>query len=145
LGEVKFYDDVKRAITDVVEELTQHTQRDYLRSEFTAITNKLDATWGEAAQLRELIHQNTSLDRIFASVCIPVLLTYDSDAVAGHQSVCAAYEAAFTEEVLRYHSLFASKVLPTNVTVRLFLLPLRQKIQLVKDMDEALKACQAAL
>lgn len=142
LGEVKFYNNIYKAISDVVTELQEHMERDYLRAEFSAITNKLDNSWGEAAKLRDLLHQNTSLDKIFKSVCIPVLLTYDSTAVMAHNSVCEEYENAFKEEVFRYRDLFASKELPKNVIVRLFLLPLKDKADLVKQMDEALKACQ---
>lgn len=142
LGEVKFYNDTYKAVSDVVEELKDHMQRDYLRSEFTAITNKLDDSWGEAAKLRDLLHQNTSLDKIFEKVCIPVLLTYDSRAIGSHTSICEEYQRAFEEEVFKYHDLFASKQLPTNVVVRLFLLPLKEKAVLAKQMDEELKRWQ---
>ena len=144
LGEVKFYSDIHKAVADVIEELKGHMQRDYLRSEFTAITNKLDNSWGEAAKLRELLHQNTSLDKIFEKVCIPVLLTYDSHAIGAHTSVCEEYQRAFEKEVFNYHDLFASKQLPTNVLVRLFLLPLKEKAALAKQMDEELKRWQSA-
>lgn len=144
LGEVKFYDSISNAIRDVVAELQEHTQRDYFRSEFSAITNKIDDDWSDASKLRELINQNTSLDRIFKAVCIPVLLTYDSDAIKNYDIVCDDYTKAFEEEVLRYHSLFASKKLPGNVIIRLFLMPLKEKKALVQQMDGVLKACQAA-
>jgi hypothetical protein len=76
LGEVKFYSDIRGAVRDVVNELQQHMERDYLRSELCAITNKLDDSWGDVTQLQELLHPNNSLDKIFKRVCIPVLLTY---------------------------------------------------------------------
>lgn len=144
LGEVKFYDNIYGAVADVVSELQDHTERDYLRSEFIAIANKLDDKWGEAAKLHDLLNENTSLDKIFSSICIPVLLTYDSDAVKSNTSICDDYRAAFEAEVLHYRSFFAGKSLPKNVIVRLFLMPLQEKKTLVKQMDEALKACQAA-
>lgn len=144
LGEVKFYDDMSSAVADVIEELKVHMDRDYLRSEFTAITNKLDDSWGEASKLRQLLNQNTSLDVIFKEVCIPVLLTYESKVVQRHTSVCDEYAAEFEKEILHYQNLFAEKELPKNVIVRLFLLPLESKKKLVGQMDEALKKCQAA-
>ena len=144
LGEVKFYKDISKAIADVVEELQEHTGRDYLRSEFIAITNKIDDSWGEAAELRKLLSPNTSLDEIFTKVCVPVLLTYDSTVVASHTIISEEYEAAFRKEVLRHRDTFASKELPTTLEIRLFLLPIKSKEELVKQMDEALKACQAA-
>ncbi len=144
LGEVKFYANISDAITAVVTELQDHTDKDYLRSEFIAITNKLDDSWGEAAKLRKLLSPNTSLDTIFSKVCFPVLLTYDSRVVASHTSLSEEYEIAFKEEVLRHRATFATKELPNNLEIRLFLLPLKDKVELVKQMDEALKACQTA-
>ncbi|MBZ0187279.1 MAG: DUF1837 domain-containing protein [Candidatus Obscuribacterales bacterium] len=143
LGEVKFYDKISAAISDVVKELKEHTDRDYLRDEFTAITNKLDDSWGEAARLRTLLHSNQSLDQIFKSVCIPVLLTYDSKTIQSFKEVSDEYKREFEKEVLRYRDTFASKALPTNVAIRLFLFPLKKKSELVEEMDEALKQCQA--
>jgi hypothetical protein len=145
LGEVKFYNNINKAVSDVVDELKDHMERDYLRGEFVAIVNKIDNAWPQAEKLRQLLHENTSLDDVFRCVCVPVLLTYDSNVVGNHSSVCKEYQADFEEEVLKYRDCFASKDLPTNVTVRLFLLPLKQKALLVQQMDEALKACQAAL
>jgi hypothetical protein len=151
LGEVKFYNEISRAVTDVMEEIEKHLKRDYLRAEFTAIVNKLDGAWEGAAGLRALLSNNTSLDQIFASVCVPVLLTYDSQTVASHTNVCDAYTQEFTAEVERnrdafeakYRALLYSKKLPPSVSVRLYLLPLHQKATLVKQMDEALKKCQS--
>ena len=142
LGEVKFYSDINSAISDVVRELQEHVKRDYLRAEFTAITNKLDDTWGDATKVRELLNKSTSLDKIFARICIPVLLTYDSDAVASHKAVTAEFTKAFVEEVSTIHKQFAAKTLPRNVTVRLFLLPMNDKKRLLDLMDKELKKWQ---
>lgn len=91
LGEAKFYNDVNRAIRDAVEELNAHTERDYLRDEFVLIAGKIDDNWPHAQALKKLISPNTSLDQIFARVCIPVLLTYDSPCIASHKECSEAY------------------------------------------------------
>ena len=67
---------------DVVNELEIHTGVDYLRDEFALIMNKIDDKCPHSAALKRLLSPNTSLDDIFASVCIPVLLTYNSSCVA---------------------------------------------------------------
>jgi hypothetical protein len=72
------------------------------------------------------------------------LLTYDSDVIGSYTSICDEYEQAFEEEVLKHRTFFASKQLPKNVVIRLFLMPLKDKAILVQQMDAALKACQAA-
>lgn len=143
LGEVKCYDEIGAAIRAVVEELEEHTERDYMRSEFAAITNKIDDAWPQAERLKMLIHRNKSLDEIFDAVCIPVLLTYDSPCIDGHDAVNAAFQAAFEAEMIKHHTNFAGRKLPTNVRVHLILLPFKTKAELVKAFDERLKECQA--
>jgi hypothetical protein len=143
-GEVKFYNNIAGAITDVVEELQQHSDCDYLRGEFTAITNKLDSQHPQSAEIIELLHKNRSLDEIFKRVCIPVLLTYDSQLYTSHVGVTTPYKTAFATELRKHHATFASKNLPKNVTIRLLLLPLQSKARLAQLMDQALKSCQDA-
>lgn len=143
LGEVKFYDDITRAIRDVTAELTAHTDRDYLRGEFAAITNKIDDTWPHAARLKKLLHRNTPLQEIFDTVCVPVLLTYDSPLIGSHTDATAAFKAAFEGEVLAHGATFGKKGLPKNIHLHLFLFPMKCKTALMKEFDEKLKTCQA--
>lgn len=145
LGEVKFYDNISIAISHVVKELTEHTERNYLRDEFAAITNKIDDSWQHAERLKKLIHPNTSLDDIFDCVCIPVLLTYNSSAVSSHSQVNDQYKKDFESEVRKHHSTFISKTLPSNVKVHLFLLPLNTKSSLLVALDSKLKKWQSLL
>ena len=142
LGEVKFYDNIARAIADVVEEIKKHTERDYLRAEFAAITNKIDDHWPHAARLKKLLHRNTTLNEVFDSVCIPVLLTYDSPTIAAHADVTAVFKAAFEQEVLHHRETFAKKLPVNNIHIHLFLLPLKCKAELMKEFDERLRICQ---
>ena len=142
LGEVKFYKDINDAIRKVITELVDHTERNYLRSEFAAIVNKIDDVWPQAARLRALIHENRSLDQIFSDLCIPVLLTYDSDVVNSHNEVTEQYKEAFEIEVLRHWESFKNKLPLSNLRVHLFLLPLKEKNALVTKMDEYLRIAQ---
>lgn len=141
LGESKFYTDINAAIRDVIDELHKHTTTDYLRSEFVAIENKIDAQWPHAAKLKRLLHENTSLDDVFSSLCVPVLLTYDSDTTATHTSFSDAYVQEMTAELMKHHAAFASKPLPT-VKILLCLLPLATKAQLVVALDAKLTSWQ---
>lgn len=142
LGEVKFYDDILAAIRDVVKELKAHLKRDYLRGEFSAITNKIDSNWPHAKRLKLLLDENTSLDQVFSSTCVPVLLTYDSPAISSHREVCDAYRAAFETEIFKHADSFAEKSLPTNVRIELLLVPLASKADLVRSFDAKLKHAQ---
>ncbi|HVP77857.1 MAG TPA: DUF1837 domain-containing protein [Thermodesulfobacteriota bacterium] len=142
LGEAKFYTNIGSAIHDVIAELAEHTDSDYLRDEFLAITNKIDDLWPKGAELRALLSRNRSLDATFSALCIPVLLTYDSAAVASHNSATEAYKKAFEKEVLKHWESFRDKLPTLPIRVYLFLLPLHKKEELVRYMHECLKYAQ---
>lgn len=142
LGEAKFYNDIGRAISDVVEELHAHVERNYLRDEFLLISGKIDEKWQHAKKLKTLLSGNTSLDEVFRSTCIPVLLTYDSECVASFKECSEKYCEEFRNEIMQHYSSFSSKELPKNVTIHLFLFPLQAKSQLIAELDKKLKGWQ---
>ena len=142
LGEAKFYSDISSAIREVVAELEQHTETDYLRDEFLLIRGKIDPTWPHAGALEELLAENKSLDEVFSRACIAVLLTYDSECLSQHTRCDSAYEAAFEIEIRKHHAAFTGKGLPKDVTIHLILLPLNTKERLLAELDAKLKAWQ---
>lgn len=141
LGEVKFYNEIKRAVTDVTAEIEAHFQTDYLKKEFAAITNKIEKTFPHYDKLVKLLDPNTSLDDVFKCICVPVLLTYDSDLVAKHREFNDAYLAEMLPNIEANHKLFLSK-LKCPVKVHLFLLPLEQKATLSQKLLDKLTAWQ---
>ncbi len=143
LGEVKFYKDINDAIRDVVAELGDHTNKDYLRDEFLLIKGKIDSSWPHAQELERLLDPNVSLDDVFRQVVIPVLLTYESDTVDSFSNCSDEYKAAFEEEVVKNYEKFVGKTLPPNVIIQLFLVPLKNKKELITKLDEKLKVWQA--
>ena len=146
LGEVKFYDDIGRAMRDAEAELRAHTERDYLKDEFALITNKLDPGWPLTQRLaKALNYENVPLDEIFARVRIPVLLTYDSPTIAGHSARTEEYLAAFRDEVLEIRQRFSEKELPQNFAIHLILVPLKAKKTLLEELDRRLKGIQESL
>jgi hypothetical protein len=146
LGEVKFYTDVKRAITDVTKELQSHLNKDYLKDEFLLLGNKVDEHWPHAKMLKQLLANETSLDDVFSRACIPVLLTYESDCVSSHDKATSAYRKAFEAEIRAHYKTFADAVkklsLPPEVRIHLFLIPLHQKTALIASLDKKLKQWQ---
>ena len=143
LGEAKFYTDVHDAINDVVKEIFDHIQTDYLRDEFIAITNKIDDAWPHADKLKALLHPNTSLDTVFDQACIPVLITYDSDVIAKYDESTSAYKAEIKKEFEVLYDNFTKKIATgVPLTVHLFLLPLKTKADLVSAFDEKLRILQ---
>lgn len=140
LGEAKFYSSITHAIRDAAASLRSHTGTDYLRSEFTVVLNMLDASWPHANELEKLLNPNTSLDQVFARLCIPVLLTYDSPCVGNHKQCDEPYIEAFEAEIQANRALFAAANLPDDIAIHLFLMPLWQKQALAKALDAQLRA-----
>jgi len=142
LGEVKFYNNITNAIRDVLPELQAHTNKNYLRSEFLFISNKVDETWEHADNFLKLIDGRISMDKIFSKIRIPVLLTYDSKVVNSYREVCEDYKNELIDELQNHHDTFRGKDLPRNVEIILILLPLEQKAILVKQLHEKLRIWQ---
>lgn len=139
LGEAKFYEDIAKAVTSVVEEIEKHTSAGFLRAEFLAIANKIDATWPHSDKLKKLIHPNTSLDDIFDSLCIPVLLTYDSTVLAAHNEKTQDFLKALEAELREHHASFCDALkISHKIRVHLFLVPLNTKKILVEALHEQL-------
>lgn len=143
LGEVKFYKDVKDAIRDVLPELEQHFDSNYLRNEFILIGNHLDPAWPHGEVLKKLISPQTSLDEIFARVHVPVLVTYDSPTVAKHKSLCAEYLQELTDELNEHWKSFTPSGLPPSVLVHFILVPLGSKEALQLALNDRLKHLQS--
>ena len=138
LGEVKFYKDINRAINDVILELEEHTKSDYLRSEFSAIINKIDEEFPLANNLRELLNSNRSIDNIIDRIVIPVLLTYESKTVSSHNRVTKQFEQALEQEITANWHKFANKKLPQDFRVELILLPIKSKESFITCLDGVL-------
>lgn len=141
LGEVKFYTELRSALSHVITELHNHTARDYLRDEFLLIDSKIDPRWKHAQAVRDLISERTSLDKVFSCICIPVLLTYDSDTAANHESSTDEFQSALKTELETAYSSFI-KGDPPNLNIHLFLVPLQTKKQLVEILHQKLEGLQ---
>jgi len=151
IGETKFYNNVTKAIYDVSKEIIDHLETDYLKSEFILIKNKIDPDWPEADALKELLHENISLDKVFEQICIPVLLTYDSSVVQNSKLSDQEYKDNIREEVTNAYSNMRNKLESQykerfgstfSLTVHVILIPLKEKKVLVKALDARLKALQ---
>lgn len=142
LGEVKFYSNISAAMRDVLTELAEHLEINFLRDEFMWIENKMGDGTAHAAEVRKLLDDNSSLDEVFEAIHIPILLTYKSPSVGKHTVVDAAYQNAIEAELSKHFDTFRSKNLPTNIKIHVFLVPLAGKAHLLKAFDDHLKALQ---
>lgn len=142
LGEVKFYQNIYNAISDVIIELKEHIKVRYLKNEFIAISNKIDKAWNHSEKLKTLLDPNTSLDDVFETTCIPVLLTYDSKTLSKHSSKSSEYLAEIETELLKFHKKFSDDLGEFPLTIHLFLIPLNTKEKLINKLEEKLRIWQ---
>lgn len=151
VGETKFYRCLKSAIRDVVAEIIDHLETDYLRSEFIFIANKIDPTWPEAEALNALIDQSSSIDDVFASMCIPVLLTYESPATARSTQIDQKYleeiENELASEFARMRTSLCEKYKSKyqedfGITLHVLVIPLADKNSFIRSLDKKLKGLQ---
>jgi hypothetical protein len=142
LGEAKFYKNIDAAIKAVVGELKKHSDNDYLRGEFALITTKIDESWEYAEKLKLLLHPDVSLDKIFDRVCIPVLLTYESETVQNYESLKSEYELKLRSEILANYDKFSKSDLPKDLKIHLVLFPLKSKSELLTSLQGRLEAWQ---
>ena len=143
LGEVKFYKSITKAINDVVLELEDHLKANYLRSEFAWVGKKMASGDPHYEEINELLNKNTSLDKIFPVLHIPVLLTYESPAVKANSIVDDKYLAEIESELTKNLAQFKSKCPIDKVVIHLILVPMKAKSELVQKFDAHLKALQA--
>lgn len=144
LGEVKFYSDANSAINEVVSEIKDHTGLQYMKNEVALIANKLDKQSAHYPTLSKLLHPNTSLDEVFDAACVPVLITYNSEALKSHSKSTPQYIEALKSEVDEILAKMTTKLnaLSLPVRVHLFLIPLNSKSNLVTHLDGSLKRLQ---
>jgi hypothetical protein len=142
LGEVKFYKDISKAIADVVVELEGHFKDDYLKKEFLLITRKLDPAWSGTPKLKELLHRNTSLDKVTATIVVPVLLTYESKTTQSYTEASLVYKTKLEAELTQLHQRFKKANTVTRVRIELFLFPMASKEELLEQLHKRLVAAQ---
>ncbi len=143
LGESKFYANGHNGINALIEDLKLHLKEDYLRREFNFLSRKIPNETPEIEHWKQLMNQYTKLDEIFNSICIPLVCTYTSGLFKKHNNETNEYLKDFEEECRKLKATFDSKNITTNIDVILLLLPVPDKDELNKLLDEKLKTIQS--
>ena len=142
LGEVKFYSDIEAAINAVIDEIQKHIDHKKLREEFICVGPHVGKGWRFEEQVSKLMDENTSLDKVFPVVCIPVLLTYESETVQSASKISEEFLKELKCELHKHKDSFFKKIGELNVKVKLILLPLDNKKKLCAILNEKLKGFQ---
>lgn len=143
LGEAKFYSDYKRAINDVVGEIEQHLNNGFLRDEFMFVEGKIDDKWELAKKFKDLVSNRISMDDIKKRICIPILITYNTDLYNKYTVFNEEFKTDVLNECNKAFGILEEKCQGINVKLHVFLVPLGNKQELVSCADKKLKGLQA--
>jgi hypothetical protein len=142
LGESKLYKVGKKGVEELVKDLKNHVNGDFLRKEFQLLYKKLPDQIPDIEYWRNLMDKHTRLDEIFDTLVIPMVCTYSSDLFKNHNDATKAFFRDFDSECRYLHKHFEEKRIQTDVEIMLLLLPVADKDELNKALHQKLKAFQ---
>lgn len=143
LGEAKFYKNPDEAVASAIESVEAHIDAGFLRSEKLLLGPQISKNIPHYEQIRTLLSQNTSLDKLFETAVFPICVAADSEAVAKHKSHDDQYVAAALQELMRLTARLKASGLPEKIRVVLIYMPLGSKDALAEAFDKRLKGLQA--
>lgn len=143
LGEAKFYTEISGAITEAIASIKDITEAVRLRDEFMLISNDIDADDAVGQKALKLLDKGTSLDDITKKICIPVLLTYESEAVGNHSSISDDFQSELDAEVTKHLTKFNELAVDIEIDIHVFIFSVGQKQEIISRFDTHLKGHQA--
>ncbi len=148
LGESKLYKNGKTGIKALIQDIEEHFQSDYLNNEFLIVSKKLKHfdNIHEKDYWLDLMSKSTKLVDQLDSINIPLLCTFDSDLFTNHsdendQTFINEYLAEM-RELKKYFDDNNNHPLKTKLNIILVLLPVQNKIELVKGLHNKLSLLQ---
>lgn len=141
LGESKLYLDGTSGVKELAKDVVSHVNGDYLKKEFELIRRKIPEEIPEVEYWTNLMHKHKNLDVVFDSIVIPLVCTYTSSIFNDHNDNSKEYFEALEHECRELFKTFKSSV-STDVELLLLLLPVPNKDDLNKELDERLKHMQ---
>ncbi|MGJ1261709.1 HamA C-terminal domain-containing protein [Sphingobacterium spiritivorum] len=142
LGESKLYKTGKSGVNDLINDIKKHVNEDYIRKEFNLISRKLPESVPEIEHWRTLMDKHQTLDKIFSSIVIPMVCTYNSNLFSTHKDNTKEYFEEFEKECRDLYDHFNKSKPACSVEIVLLLLPVADKDELNTKLDERLKAMQ---
>ncbi len=142
LGESKLYSSGKDGVKELAKDIEKHVTGEYLKREFTLISRKLPDNIPDIEYWRNLMDKHQRLDVIFSNIVIPMVCTYSSDLFKNHNDNTKEYFDDFVKEMNELFEHFSKHKPDTNVEIILLLLPVPNKNELNKELDNRLKKMQ---
>ncbi|EAF5676990.1 DUF1837 domain-containing protein [Listeria innocua] len=154
LGESKLYTDGKKGVDALVEDLYEHFNIDYFRSEFNIISKRLNDSkdiidnYGHDTEYWiSLLNQYTSVSEKLDNIVIPLFCAYETDFFDDFDSDSDTFETRYLEEINTLHERFSSKSDNHNwiskMNIIVILMPLKSKKKLVSMLHQKLKIIQS--
>lgn len=145
LGESKLYKDANKAVDALIKDLKEHFKRDFFESEFTIITNRVHDTGIELDSfMKKLIDPNTKVLNKLANINIALFAGFESNSLREYN--VEEFEKKLEIEISKLHQRATTKsaLHPWNekLNLYLFLFPLDDKVQFVKDLHLKLRGAQ---
>jgi hypothetical protein len=91
LGESKFFTEPKEAIRDAIESVKQHIIPSFLTTEKAMVFGHVGQGIPHRDEILKLFKSQTSGDKLLGMSVFPILMTYESQAVASFNELSAAY------------------------------------------------------
>ena len=137
LGEAKFYTNAKEGLAEAVKSVKDMLGRLSGREEFIVIKHHLKGNQASIARkAEELLSDAVSLDKIKAKICVPILVTYESDVVSTHTTDGSIFRNQLRAEIEPFIKSYLDKISSVKeVDVHVFLMPLKSKERLISTLD----------
>lgn len=148
LGESKLYQDGKKGIKALIEDIKEHFCQDYLNNEFSIVSKKLKFVDSipQKDYWLDLLDNSTKLSDQLTSITIPLLCTYTSDNFSKfNNEELDDFIEAYEKEMRELKAYFDSKYQhnwKTNLNVVLLLFPVKCKKELVRRLHGKLSLMQ---
>jgi len=139
LGESKFYTDGHGAIRDAVDSVQKHILSHFLKSEKAMLFAHVGRDIPKRDEITALFKSSTSIDDLLKVAVFPIMIAYESDAVASHEKVCEQYVNNLASEVQGLRAYFGERAAGLSLRFQLILVPLGSKEAVVTSFDEKLK------
>jgi hypothetical protein len=138
LGEAKFYRDGKKAISEAIASINSHLTHGFLQQEKALVGPLISQHTPGYKKLQWMFEDGTSLDEIVDRMIVPILITYDSKAVASFTNKSEYLHGVLSEMAVL--KLEAAKAGQMSVELLFIYMPIGGKKALAKDFMKRLGA-----
>lgn len=140
LGEAKLYKNPTEAIASAIESVQTHIDAGFLKNQKLLIGPQVSKHIPRYDEIRSLLSDKTSLDKLFSSAVFPICIACDSKAVAEHATHTQAYIEKLTKEINALQKKLANSDLPAKIRMVLIYVPLKSKAAFSTAFDKKLKS-----